>query len=324
MAELVNFDRRQFMRYAAAGLSVVYVPAARSGSETLVLGTATAGGGFEVYGKALADVLNAANGGIRIEPRATKGTKENLPLLEAGKLDLGLVEGTAAHEAHAGMDGPAAKSRIVWAMYPNPGMFVVRADSPYRTIEDLKGKRVAFGARASGLVVLARYVLDGIGLDPQRDFEAVYLDKAAEGAKLVLAGEVAALWGGGMAWPGFRQVADAPAGARFIVPNAEQLARIQSRHAFLKESTVPAGSYRGQDSDLQSVGSWALVLARPTLSEQTAYQLSKALHANEQAFAARLAQARYSTAANTIAAAPRADLIHPGTQRLLRELGLQR
>ena len=54
---------------------------------------------------------------------------------------------------------------VLAAMYSTPGMFVVRADSPYRSIEDLKGHPVAFGARGSGLIILARYVLDGLGLD---------------------------------------------------------------------------------------------------------------------------------------------------------------
>ena len=48
-------------------------------------------------------------------------------------------------------------------------MFVVRGDS----IPDLRGKPVIFGARGSGLVILARYVLDGRGLDPARDFHAI-------------------------------------------------------------------------------------------------------------------------------------------------------
>lgn len=42
------------------------------------------------------------------------------------------------------------------------------------------------------------------------------------------------------------------------------------------------------------------------------------------ALATRLEQARESTAANTVAAAPRADLIHPGAQKYFREIGLLR
>src|SRR5207248_1918975 len=58
---------------------------------------------------------------------------------------------------------------ILTAMYATAGMFVVRADSRYRTIDDLRGQPIAFGAGGSGLVILARYVLDGLGLDQQRD-----------------------------------------------------------------------------------------------------------------------------------------------------------
>ena len=76
-------------------------------------------------------------------------------------------------------------------MYSTPGMFVVRADSPYRSIADLKGKPVAFGAKGSGLVILARYVLDGIGLDQERDFQAIYLERAGDGPAMVADGRAA-------------------------------------------------------------------------------------------------------------------------------------
>ena len=64
----------------------------------------------------------------------------------------------------AGIGRAPANLRILAAMYSTAGMFVVRADSPARTIEDLRGRPVAFGAKGSGLVILARYVLDGLGL----------------------------------------------------------------------------------------------------------------------------------------------------------------
>ena len=58
-------------------------------------------------------------------------------------------------------------------MYSAPGMFVVRADSPYRTIQDLVGKSVAFGAKGSGIPILSRYILDGIALKQDADFQSV-------------------------------------------------------------------------------------------------------------------------------------------------------
>ncbi len=44
----------------------------------------------------------------------------------------------------------------------------------------------------------------------------------------------------------------------------------------------------------------------------------------EGSLAARLDQAKQSTAANIVAASPRVDLIHPGAQKYLREAGLLR
>ena len=50
-------------------------------------------------------------------------------------------------------------------------------------------------------MILARYVLDGLGLDRDRDFKAVFLERAGDGPAMVLDGRVAALWGGGLGWP---------------------------------------------------------------------------------------------------------------------------
>ena len=185
---------------------------------TLVLGTATPGGGFAVYGQAVADAIREIDPALKIELRATKGSAENVPLLEAGRLDLALVEGTVAYEVLSGVGRAPARLPVVAAMYSSPGMFVVRADSPYRTIGDLAGRRVVFGASRSGLVVLARYVLDGLGLDMHKDFDAVLLESAKDGPPMILNGEADALWGGGLGWPGFEAVAAWPPGRAFHRP----------------------------------------------------------------------------------------------------------
>src|ERR1700730_1054411 len=243
---------------------------------TISLGTATPGGGFPLYGNAFAQVMNDADPTFSIAPRNTKGSYENIPLLESGQLDIALVAGEPSYEAFKGIGRPATRLKILTAMYSSPGMFVVRADSPYKTIRDLVGKPVAFGARGSGLPVMSRFMLDGLGLKQDEDFQSVYLDHARDGPAMVLDGRVAALWGAGIGWPGFTALAASPGGARFIAPDADEIARVKAKHAFLKPLTVPAGSYPNQNAPINSVGSWSFILARETLPDDVAYRLARA------------------------------------------------
>ena len=289
----------------------------------VVLGTATPGGGFPAYGWPYAEVLNEMDPTLSIEPCNTKGSTENVPLLERDQLDLGLATGEVTYEAIAGIGRPQATNlRIINATYSQAGMFMVRADSPYRSISDLKGKTIVWGARTSGFIVLARYVMDGLGLDIKKDFDPIMLDKAGDGPPLVLDGRAAAMWGGGVGWPPFMAIAKGPAGARCIAPTTREIERITGKHSFLKPNTLPAGSYPGQDEPIVSVGSWPFVLARASLPEDVAYRLARALHRGAAVLGERLEQARESTLANTLAAAPRRDLIHPGVLRYMREIGL--
>ena len=140
---------------------------------------ATPGGGFPAYGWPYAEVLNATDPSLGIEPINTKGSNENVVSLDEGKLDLGLVTGEVTYEAISGLGRPKANNlRIINATYSQAGMFMVKADSPYKSIPDLKGKPIAWGAASSGFIVLARYVMDGLGLDMKKDFEAHLLEKA--------------------------------------------------------------------------------------------------------------------------------------------------
>ena len=289
---------------------------------TISLGTATPGGGFPLYGSAFAEVMNDADPRFAIEPRNTKGSSENIPLLQAGQLDLALVAGEPSYEAFMGIGRPRTKLKILTAMYSSPGMFVVRTDSPYKTIRDLAGLRIAFGVRGSGLPILSRYVLDGLGLKQDDDFQSIYLDRAADGPAMVLDGRVAALWGAGIGWPGFTTMAASPGGARFIAPNADEIARIRAKHTFLKPLTVPAGSYPNQNAPIDALGSWSFILARENLPDDVAYRLARSLHGVENTFCKKLAQACETTAANTIAAAPSPELIHPGVLKYFREIGV--
>jgi TRAP transporter TAXI family solute receptor len=165
-------------------------------------------------------------------------------------------------------------------------------------------------------------MLDGLGLKQDEDFKSIYLDRAGDGPTMVEDGRAAALWGAGIGWPGFAAVAASPAGARFIAPDASEIVRIRAKHTFLKPLTIPAGSYPGQAAAIDSVGSWSYILVRETLPDDVAYRLAKTLHGTEATFCRKLPQACETTAANTVAAAPSMELIHPGVLKYFREIGV--
>jgi uncharacterized protein len=297
-----------------AGLFLM-TSAAHAQQATLVLATATPGGGFPVFGEAFAAMVNAQEPKLRIEPRNTKGSTENVPLLEGSKVDLALVAGEIAAAALAQRDTPL---RIVTAMYSSPGFFMVRADSPHRSIADLRGKPVVLGTQASGITALGRTVLQSLGID----VKPIYLDKAADGPPMLLDGRAEALWGAGVGWPAFTALAKS--GGRFIAPDLNEITIILNRNPALQQVALPAGSYPGQSAALPSVGSWSYVLSHTKLSDDTAYLLARAIHRAEAPLAARLEQARDTTMANTLAAAPRRELIHPGVRRYLDAVGLRK
>jgi len=281
----------------------------------LVLGTATPGGGFPVYGDAFTQAVNAEEPRLRIEPKNTKGSTENLPLLEAGKVDLALVAGELASEALA---KPGTPHRIVAAMYASPGMFIVLPSSPVRRVSDLRGKPVVLGTQASGITVLGRTVLKSLGIEVQE----ITLQKAEDGPPLLLEGKAAAVWGAGVGWPAFGALAKQ--GGRFVGLSEDEIETVLKKNPSLQRVTLPANSYAGQDKALPSVGSWSYVFARPGLSDEAGYLLARAIHRAEPKLGASLLQARETTMANLVAAAPRPDLIHPGVRKYLREIGLIR
>ena len=163
--------------------------------------------------------------------------------------------------------------------------------------------------------------MDGLGLDAAKDFQPVYLEKAGDGPAMVLDGRVAALWGGGAGWPGFKTVMASQDGGRFVAPDADEIQRILARHTFLKPISQPAGSYPGQSAAIPSVGSWSFVMVRPGLDAAIAARLAKALHQAERTPSVPLAE---TTAKNTLAAVTDPSVLHPGVLAYYRQAGLSR
>ena len=307
----------------AASIVPVAPRIASAQTTRLTLGTALEGGALQNYGVAFIDGLRIVDPLMEIRAVSTGGVQDNVALLEQGKLDIALVFGEVAHELFAGVGRTPTRLKVISVMYSTPGMFVVRAESRYRTISDLKGRRVVWNIRNGGLALQGRYVMDGLGLDPEKDFEAVYIEKLSDGPEMVLDGTAAALWGGGYRWPGFITVASNTRGARFIAPNETEIARIREKHPFLARLVVPAGLYPGQHEAIPTVGTWSYVLARADLEESSGYRLAASLHKVERANLLNKTLVE-STIKNTLSAVSSPDMLNPGVLAYYKKAGLVR
>lgn len=315
--------RRTFVLGAALAAVARGAEAAEAWTEgaaetRLVLATATPGGSFPAFGQALVEALHGVDPGLILETMVTKGSQENLTLLREGRVDLALVQGEYAYDA-LGAEARAGLS-VVAPVSASPGLFVVPADSPIRRVADLRGRRVALGTHASGLTVMARTVLRGSGLDPERDITPILLDRAGDGAMMVLDKRADALWGAGTGWPGFRILADAPGGARFFGPEPEAVVPILALHPALRRVSVPAGAFKGQAAPVATVGSWSFVLARPGVDGAAVARLVRALDRAGPALVRAYPAGGDADPRNLVGVVP-PDWLHPASAAHLRAVG---
>src|SRR5689334_525630 len=63
----------------------------------VALATATPGGGFPFFGDNAAAVINETDPSLRVETKNTKGSTENIGLLNERKVDIALVAGEPAY-----------------------------------------------------------------------------------------------------------------------------------------------------------------------------------------------------------------------------------
>src|SRR5262249_42591642 len=70
------------------------------------LATATPGGGFPFFGDNAAAAINETDPSLKVTTQNTKGSTENIGLLNERKIDIALVAGEPAYEAFQGIDQP--------------------------------------------------------------------------------------------------------------------------------------------------------------------------------------------------------------------------
>jgi TRAP transporter TAXI family solute receptor len=154
------------------------------------IGTNERGGTFHTQGLALKAVLDRIGALAPVEVmESAQASIDNANRLHAGELDFGFMASNWLGRARLG-EAPFVQPvdlRMAAPMNAGPLFFIARADSPIRTVADLRGRRVAVGPRGSGMAQHAHCIFDALGLG-FADFTPLYLDFAA-GADALAEGE---------------------------------------------------------------------------------------------------------------------------------------
>ncbi|MEC3981696.1 TAXI family TRAP transporter solute-binding subunit [Amycolatopsis sp. H20-H5] len=137
------------------------------GDERAVTVAAGENGGFYLaFAELLAAQLNRAEPRLRCTPMATEGSLDNVRRVLGGQADLGLALADVAQAATGGLRpfGSRLPLLALGRVYENYLQLVVRADGPVRTLAELAGRPVSLGASGSGASVLGERLLGQAGV----------------------------------------------------------------------------------------------------------------------------------------------------------------
>ena len=245
--------------------------------DRLRIGTAGEGGNYNSLGNALSQTLQKDPYKINVEVKTTAGSAANIRLLSQDYLELAIAQSDVIDEMYAGtLDTQAMKGySAIASLYPEPVQIVVRADSGIASVSDLAGKKVSVGEADSGTQKNAAQILQAYGLTS--NMLTVQNMTYAEASKALGDGSIDAMFctAGAPA-----QVITDLSGTTpvSLVPiEGQQSDLLTGAYGFYAKAVIPAGTYKGQDSDVTTLAVMSVLLASDKTPADKIYTITGAL-----------------------------------------------
>ena len=274
-----------------AGLAVVMSTALLVGcgggdkqAEKKFINIATGGtaGTYYPIGGAMAEILNKEIPGMNASAQSTGASVSNVNMLKDEQVDLAIVQNDISYYAVKGAemfkDKEVKNLRGIATLYPETCQFVTLDSSGIKSIEDIKGKRVAVGAAGIGVEANVRQILElhGITYD---DITVQYLS-FAEGASALKDGnvDVACLTAG---YPTAAvQDVSSQNKIRLLPVEVDKADELIAKYPFYTKTVIPKGTYQGFDEDVPAVSVMAMLVASDKVDEKMGYDIAKAIFTN--------------------------------------------
>ncbi len=285
MKKLISIALAMVMLLAVAGCGNT------AGTTTMTMGTGGTAGTYYGYGGVLGQYIKN-NAGINVTVVSTDGSKANIQGIDAGDYQLGTVQSDVMDYAVKGTrsfeeDGAVTTFRTVAGLYAE-AVQLVTMDPAIKSVADLKGKSVSIGAPGSGVFFNAMDVLTAAGLT-ENDIQAQY-QSFADSADALKDGKIdAAFIVAGPPTPAITELCTT--NDAYLVPIDGAIAeKLMADCPFYTVHTIPAGTYPGQEADVNTVTVKATLIVSADASEEDVYKLTAAIFDNIEAISAENAK----------------------------------
>jgi TRAP transporter TAXI family solute receptor len=285
------------------------------------MGTGGTGGVFYTFGVGIGTLVSSKTN-MQFTVESTKASVENMRLLDSKDIEVGFASFPTSLKSYKG-NAPFDKNievNVLLQPYTNPVHLIVMADSPYQKLEDLKGKKISIGQPGSGNAEVATTFLEGLyGWVDGKDYSGQYLTYT-ESVEAFKNGQIdAAIFDTGFPTASVIDLSSWKP-IRLLSVDASLIEKATNEYGkqFIT-TTIPGGTYRGQDKDTLTIGHGNYIMCRADWDEEYAYTFVKTIFENMDFVKNIHAVAKDLTP--ELAANGGGVPLHPGAIRYYKEVG---
>ena len=216
--------------------------------------------------------------GTTATAEVTGGSLDNMKLVGSGNADVAFTQVDTALDAVNGKDKFPKKLpiRALAVMYPNLMQVVTLEGNGIVKFEDLKGKRVSTGSPGSGTEIFAIRVIEGFGLDKDKDMTRERLSAAESGNALKDKKIDAFMFVAGVPTAAITDVAATPGVKMLLIDHDQALKQMVEKYGpAYAPAVIPKGAYPHQEKESKVVAVWNIMAVREDFPEDLAYKLTK-------------------------------------------------
>ncbi len=316
--------RRTALAVAAGAALVLAVPFAAQRATAAEFVNVLTGGTSGVYyplGVGLSKIYAENIPDVRTQVQSTKASVENLNLLQRGRGEIALALGDSVKLAYegdeeAGFPEPLDKLRGIAAVYPNVVQIVASQESGITDFAGLAGKSLSVGAAKSGTELNARTIMAAADMSYDDLGKTEYLP-FAESVELIKNRQLdATLQSAGLGVASIKDLATSLPITVVSIPE-DVVAKLEAPYV---ASTIPAGTYDGQEEDVPTVAIKNFLITHEDVSEELAYQMTKQLFEHLPELESAHQAAKEISLEGAMEGMPLP--LHPGAERYYKEQGL--